>query len=95
MGLIGCVVYFIEVGGILEVINCSFENNMGNVDYLDIEEDVKWDKVVWFVFGGGVFVSLNNKSCYWLSFLNVMLVEYEIYVYGNWYYFINCVFVRN
>lgn len=95
LGSTGRAAHFIEVGGILEVINCSFENNTGNADHSDIEEDVKRDKVVWLVSGGGVFVSLNNKSRHRPSFLNVTPAEHETYVHGNRYYFINCVFVRN
>lgn len=99
-GSIGRAAHFYEVGGVLEVTNCRFENNSADADaltfqFLYITGNIKQKKVVSLVSGGGVFITLNKYTRYRPSFMNVTQVEHEKYIHGNNYSFTNCSFLRN
>ena len=99
---IGRAAHLYEIGGLLEVTNCSFQNNSAD-RYILItnstdrreEKEKEQQKVFYVVSGGGVFLSLNKYNRHRPKFMNVTPEEHEHYIHGNKYVFINCSFLKN
>lgn len=97
-GSIGRAANFYEIGGVLEVTHCVFENNTAGTDAVFIpqstdirESDQKG--IRYTISGGGIFLSLNKFSRNRPT--NVTRAEHETYIHGNKYAFTNCSFIRN
>lgn len=67
---LGLGVNLYDVGGVVNVINSVFVNNLGLYDYvIGIKSELVY-------LGGGIFLMLN---LYINNILNVFLEEYDIY----------------
>ena len=89
-GSIGHAANFYEIGGVLEVTDCVFENNTAGSDAFPIQNGFHY-----ITSGGGVFLKLNNFTRNRPRFTNVTRAEHDTYIHGNRYTFTNCRFLRN
>lgn len=98
-GSIGHAANFYEIGGVLEVTDCVFENNTAGSDAFVVQSTHNREKehkrIRYIISGGGIFLKLNNFSRNRPSFENVTQAEHETYIHGNRYIFTNCSFLRN
>lgn len=98
-GSIGHAANFYEIGGVLEVTDCVFENNTAGSDAFVVQSTDNREKehkrIRYIISGGGIFLKLNNFSRNRPSFENVTQAEHETYIHGNRYIFTNCSFLRN
>ena len=89
---------FYEIGGVLNMTNCVFENNTVSADTLrNISTSNKQTlEVVGYINSvGGVFVTLNKYTRNQPFFVNVTRARHESYIQGNSYTFTNCSFIGN
>lgn len=98
-GSIGHAANFYEIGGVLEVTDCIFENNTAGSDAYPTQSTDRPEKEQngfhYITSGGGIFLKLNNFTRHRPSFTNVTPAEHDTYIHGNRYTFTNCSFLRN
>ena len=98
-GSIGHAANFYEIGGVLEVTDCVFENNTAGSDAYPTQStdwpETEQNGFHYIISGGGIFLKLNNFTRNRPSFMNVTRAEHDTYIHGNRYTFTNCSFLRN
>ena len=98
-GSTGHAANFYEIGGVLEVTDCVFENNTAASEPFPTQstdsQETEQKGIRYITSGGGIFLKLNNFSRNRPSFTNVTRAEHETYIHGNRYTFTNCTFLRN
>ncbi|XP_022802097.1 uncharacterized protein LOC111339659 [Stylophora pistillata] len=98
IGSIGHGANFFEIGGVLNVTNCVFENNTVSADALrnkSTSNKKTLEQVGYIISVGGVFVTLNNYIRNRPYFKNVTQARHESYIQGNSYIFTKCSFIGN
>ena len=90
---------FYEIGGVLEMTDCVFENNTARSEASPIQstdsQGTEQKAIRYITSGGGIFLKLNNFTRNRPSFTNVTRAEHETYIHGNRYTFTNCSFLAN
>ena len=92
---------FYEVGGVLSVTNCVFENNAVSTDTLrhlstdNSSTQAQQKEVSYSISAGGVSLTLNSYTRNRPSFMNVTQARHDTYIHDNKYIFMNCSFLGN